>query len=251
MDGAIAGSRLRALLVVLALEPGRVVSISRLTDGVWGDDPPARAANALQVLISRLRKSLDVPIESHPAGYRLVIDPDEVDVTRFERLVASVRLADDPTKAQVLREALALWRGPALQDVADQDFFQPHAAKLAELRLTATEDRVDADLRLGHDPTSELTALVAEHPLRERLIGALMRALCATGGTSEALTVYETARQTIANELGADPSAELSALHTSILRMPPEYVITNLSAACARPNCSSSSAALLRESETR
>ncbi|SMD14833.1 BTAD domain-containing putative transcriptional regulator [Kibdelosporangium aridum] len=218
VDGTVAGSRLRALLVVLALEPGRVVSISRLIDGVWGDDPPARAPNALQVLISRLRKSLDVPIESHPAGYRLVIDPDDVDVSRFERLVASVRTADDPTKAQVLREALGLWRGPALQDVADQDFFQPHAARLTELRLTALEDRTEADLRLGQDPTTELTALVTDHPLRERLVGALMRALCATGRTNEALTVYETARQALADELGADPSAELSALHTSILR---------------------------------
>ncbi|MET0235932.1 MAG: BTAD domain-containing putative transcriptional regulator [Kibdelosporangium sp.] len=215
--GAVAGARLRALLIVLALRPGQVVSMNRLIDGVWSDDPPAKAANALQVLVSRLRKA-NVPIESQPAGYRLLVDPDEVDASRFERLLAVARSSDDVTKARLLREALGLWRGPALQDVAAEEFFQPHVTRLNELRLTAIEDRVEAELRLGEDPTIELTALVADHPLRERLVGALMRALATAGRANEALTVYETAREALVERLGADPSPELSALHTSILR---------------------------------
>jgi pentatricopeptide repeat protein len=212
-----AGARLRTLVMVLALEPGRLVSTGRLVDGIWGEDPPSGAVNALQALVSRLRKALpDAVIESHPAGYRLVLDPDSVDVIRFERLVASAKSASDP--AGVLREALALWRGPALQDVADDEFFQPHVARLTELRLVATEDRVEAELRLGRDLTNELTALVTEHPLRERLVGSLMRALCAAGRVNEALAVYERTREALADALGADPSPELSALHTSILR---------------------------------
>nr|WP_225955246.1 BTAD domain-containing putative transcriptional regulator [Kibdelosporangium phytohabitans] len=230
VSGEISGSRLRALLIALALRPGRVVPVSRLVDGVWGDDPPARAINALQVLVSRLRKAVDVPIESHPAGYRLVIDPDEVDATRFEHLVSSARAAPDPARAALLREAADLWRGSALQDVADREYFQPDVTRLTELRLTAIEDRAEADLRLGHDPSAELADLVAQHPTRERLAGALMRALSANGRPNEALTVYETARQALAGGLGADPSAELSALHTSILRGTSDQPRTNLRA---------------------
>ncbi|MBP2320987.1 putative ATPase/DNA-binding SARP family transcriptional activator [Kibdelosporangium banguiense] len=217
VTGAVAGARLRALLIALALEPGQVVSMSRLIDGVWAQDPPAKASNALQVLVSRLRKA-DLPIESQPAGYRLALDPDEVDATRFERLVTAARSADDATKSRLLREALGLWRGPALQDVADEEFFQPRITRLNELRLTAIEDRAEAELRLGEDPTAKLTALMADNPLRERMAGALMRALAASGRANEALTVYETTREALAEQLGADPSPELSALHTSILR---------------------------------
>nr|WP_042190324.1 BTAD domain-containing putative transcriptional regulator [Kibdelosporangium sp. MJ126-NF4]CEL19242.1 Signal transduction response regulator / Disease resistance domain-containing protein [Kibdelosporangium sp. MJ126-NF4]CTQ94959.1 Signal transduction response regulator / Disease resistance domain-containing protein [Kibdelosporangium sp. MJ126-NF4] len=230
VSGVVSGSRLRALLIVLALEPGRVVPVSRLIDGVWGDDPPARATNALQVLVSRLRKGLDVVIESHPVGYRLVIDPDEVDASRFERLVSAARPAADPVRAAQLREALELWRGQALQDVDGQEFFQPHVTRLTELRLTAIEDCADAETRLGHDPSAELSALAARHPTRERLAGALMRALCAHDRTNEAVAVYETTRQALADELGTDPSAELSALHTSILRGTTQRPRTNLRA---------------------
>src|SRR5262249_20738938 len=147
-------------------------------------------------------------------GYRLAIEPDAVDVTRFERLVAAGRsaLASDPAAAtRMLGDALALWRGPALLDVSGGDFFAAPATRLTELGLEAIEDRVDADLRLGRgaDLTAELTSLVAEHPLRERLVGALIRALCAAGRPAEALTVYERARAALAEELGADPSPEL------------------------------------------
>jgi pentatricopeptide repeat protein len=214
-DGAlveVAGARLRTLLIVLALEPGRVVPTARLVDGIWGESPPARAVNAVQALVSRLRRV--VPIESHPAGYQVVV---ETDVTQFERLVTAARSASDDEAAQILREALGLWRGPALMDVAES--FAASTARLEELRLTALEDRIEADFRLGGiDLTDELSALVAEHPLRERLVGALMRALCAAGRPAEALTVYERARKALAETLGADPSPELSALHTSVLR---------------------------------
>jgi predicted ATPase/DNA-binding SARP family transcriptional activator len=220
----VGGARLRTLLIVLALEPNRVVSSDLLIDGIWGDHPPVGAANALQALVSRLRRALPgVEVESHPAGYRLVIDPDAVDVARFERLVAAGRsaLSEDPSAAaRTLRAALDLWRGPALPDVAGADFFRAPVARLSELRMAALEDRIEADLRLGRggELTTELTSLVAGHPLRERLVGDLMRALCAAGRPAEALTVYARAREALAEELGADPSPELSALHTAVLR---------------------------------
>src|SRR5262245_13759122 len=220
----VAGLRLRTLLVALALSPGRLVSTTTLVDAVWGDQPPAGAVNALQALVSRLRRSLPgAQVESHPAGYRLVIDPDGVAVTGFERLVATGRAAlpDDQAQAvQTLRAALDLWRGPALVDVADQEFFQAPIARLEELRLTTTEDAVDAGLRLGRGPelVDELTALALEHPMRERLVGALMRALSEAGRPAEALVVYERTRGALADQLGTDPSPALSALHTAVLR---------------------------------
>ncbi|HET9139354.1 AfsR/SARP family transcriptional regulator [Actinophytocola sp.] len=216
----VPGARLRTLLIMLALDPGRVVGTARLIDGIWADAPPAGAGNALQALVSRLRRAVPVPVESHPAGYRLVIEPDEVDVSRFERLVATARTADPATTAATLRAALALWRGPALLDVAEVDAFAAALTRLTELRLAATEDRVEADLRLGRggELVTELTTLVAEHPLRERLAAALIRALCAAGRPAEALTVYDRTRRALADALGADPGPELAALHTAVLR---------------------------------
>jgi predicted ATPase/DNA-binding SARP family transcriptional activator len=225
-DGAlveVAGARLRTLLILLALATGRVAGTERLIDGVWGTRPPAGAANALQALVSRLRRTLpEAVIESHPAGYRLVVEPDVVDVTRFERLVAAGRqaLADEPARAAtLLTQALVLWRGPALLDATGTEL-TPVRTRLDELRLTAVEDRVDAELRLGRgaELVTELTALVAEHPLRERLAGALMRALCAAGRPAEALSVFEQTKAVLAEELGTDPSPALVALHTAVLR---------------------------------
>ncbi|SDU62999.1 BTAD domain-containing putative transcriptional regulator [Jiangella alkaliphila] len=223
----VAGARLRTLLIILAIAPGRLVPAAQLVDGIWGDDPPAGAANALQALVSRLRRALPgLAVESHPAGYRLALDPDAVDAARFERLVAAARSApDDAALEDGLRAALALWRGPALLDVAESEYFEAARARLEELRLTATEDRVDAALRLGRGAglTTELTTLVAEYPLRERLVGQLLRALVAAGRPAAALAAYERTREALADELGTDPSAELAALHTSILRgeLPP------------------------------
>ncbi|MEU4536051.1 BTAD domain-containing putative transcriptional regulator [Streptosporangium sp. NPDC023825] len=226
-DGAVVevpGIRLRALLAALALEPGRIVSRGRLVDWIWGQRPPADEVNALQALVSRLRRVLpDGVIEAESGGYRLAVAPDAVDVHRFEQLVGQARAAAEPAaRADLLRSALALWRGTAMEDVAprDSDVFDAAVARLGELHVAALGDRVDADVRLGRGPelVSELTELVATHPLREGFVAALMRALAEAGRGAEALTVYQRTRERLAEELGADPSAELSALHTALLR---------------------------------
>ena len=225
-DGVLAdvpGARLRGLLVALALETGRVVPKATLVDWIWGEHPPSDAANALQRLVSRLRKVLpEGSVEGLTDGYRLRVEPDAVDAVRFERLVSQTRNDEDPRGVSRLREALALWRGAALQDIGLQESttFDAAATRLEGLRLAAMEDRFDAEISLGHgvDLVTELTDLVAAHPMRERLVAALMRALVATGRDSEALLVYERARETLADELGVDPSPELSALHVALLR---------------------------------
>jgi predicted ATPase/DNA-binding SARP family transcriptional activator len=219
----IGGVRLRTLLILLALEPGRVLTIRRIVEALWEDDPPGHAANAVQALVSRLRRAVpDIVIESTSVGYRLNVSPDAVDVPRFERLVATGRaeLAGDPAKAATtLRGALALWRGPALADAADAAFAQAPMARLTEQRLAAIEDRIEADLRTDvRPPAEELEELVTQHPVRERLAGQLMRALVAAGRPADALTVYERVRRALADQLGVDPSPELAALHLEILR---------------------------------
>ncbi|WP_091033528.1 BTAD domain-containing putative transcriptional regulator [Glycomyces harbinensis] len=225
-DGVLAdvpGARLRALLIALALEPRRVVQKSTLVDWIWGEYPPADAANALQRLVSRLRKTLpDGSIEGQTGGYRLEVSPDDVDALRFERLVAQARNEDEAGRVRLLREALGLWRGPAMQDVGLQDgaAFDAAVTRLESLRLSAMEDRFDAEIATGHgaDLVPQLTDLVAAQPMRERLVGALMRALAAAGRGSEALVVYENTREALADALGVDPSPELSALHVALLR---------------------------------
>ncbi|MDX3191113.1 BTAD domain-containing putative transcriptional regulator [Streptomyces sp. MN03-5084-2B] len=222
-DGALAevpGARLRGLLVALALEPGQVVPKATLVDWIWGEHPPAEAPNALQRLVSRLRKALpDGSVDGRPTGYRLVVAPDDVDAVRFERLVGQARKDDDPRR---LREALALWRGSAMQDVElpESAAFEAAVTRLEGLRLAALEDRFDAESRLGGgaELVTELTDLVSAHPMRERLVAALMRALVATGRDTEALLVYERTRETLADSLGVDPSPELSEVHVALLR---------------------------------
>jgi len=225
-DGAhadVPGGRLRGLLVALALNPGHVVPKATLVDWIWGEHPPADAANALQRLASRLRKVLpEGSVEGQPDGYRLLVESDAVDAVRFERLIGQVRDDDDPQRVEWLREALALWRGTAMQDVglADSSALDAAVTRLERLRLTAMEDRFDAEIGLGRgaDLVSELTDLVAANPLRERLVAALMRALAASGRDSEALQVYQRTREALVDELGVDPSPELSALHVALLR---------------------------------
>jgi DNA-binding SARP family transcriptional activator len=197
-DGIVAevpGARLRGLLVALALEPGRVVQKATLIDWIWGERPPSDAVNALQRLVSRLRKALPAGlIEGQTDGYRLTVEPGAVDAVRFEGLVGQARTGEDPRRAQLLREGLALWRGAAMQDVGLQESaaFDAAVARLEGLRLTAMEDRFDAEISLGHgaELVTDLTDLVAAHPLRERLVAALMRALVADGRGTEALLVY-------------------------------------------------------------
>ena len=223
-DGAFAdvpGARLRGLLVALALTPGHVVPKATLVDWIWGEHPPADATNALHRLVSRLRKALpDGSVEGHTNGYRLTVEPDAVDAVRFERLVAQAR--EEPRRVRLLREALALWRGAALQDVdlAGSAAFDAAITRLEGLRLTALEDRFEAEVGLGHgvELVAELTDLVAAHPLRERLVAALMRALVAAGRDTDALLTYQRTRESLADALGVDPSPELSALHVALLR---------------------------------
>jgi predicted ATPase/DNA-binding SARP family transcriptional activator len=219
----VPGARLRALLIALALNPGHVVPKATLVDWIWGDHPPSDAANALHRLVSRLRKALpEGVVEGQTDGYRLRVEPDAVDAVRFERLVAHARNDEDPQGVRRLREALALWRGAAMQDVGlpDSTAFDAAVTRLEGLRLTAMEDRFDAEISLGHgvELVTELTDLVAAHPVRERLVAALMRALVATGRDTEALLVYKRTREILADELGVDPSPELSALHVALLR---------------------------------
>ena len=225
-DGVLAdvpGARLRALLIALALEAGQAVPKATLVDWIWGERPPPGAANALQRLVSRLRKALpEGLVEGQTDGYRLSVEPDAVDAVRFERLVGRARNDGDPRRVSMLREALAMWRGAAMQDVGLQDSaaFDAAVTRLEGLRLTAMEDRFEAEVSLGHtvELVTELTDLVAAHPLRERLVAALMRALVAAGRDTEALLVYQRTRETLAGALGVDPSPQLSALHVALLR---------------------------------
>jgi predicted ATPase/DNA-binding SARP family transcriptional activator len=216
----VPGARLRGLLIALALEPGHVVPKAALVDWIWGEHPPAEAANALQRLVSRLRKALpEGSVEGQPDGYRLNLDPDAVDAVRFERLVTRARNDDDP---RLLREAVALWRGAAMQDVGlvESEAFDAAVTRLEALRLTAVEDRFDAEAGAGRgaELVAELTDLVAAHPVRERLVAALMRALAAAGRDTEALLVYQRTREALADALGVDPSPELAAVHVALLR---------------------------------
>ncbi|MEU5863346.1 BTAD domain-containing putative transcriptional regulator, partial [Nonomuraea sp. NPDC047529] len=219
----VPGVRLRALLAALALEPGRIVTRARLVDWIWGARPPADEINALQALVSRLRRLLpEGVIEAESGGYRLAVPREAVDVCRFEQLIVQARSAEPADRADLLRSALELWRGAPMSDIVmqDSDTFDAVVTRLDDLHVDAIGDRVEADLRLGRgaELVSELTGLVAAYPLREGFVAALMRALAEAGRGNEALTVYQRTRERLAEELGADPSAELSALHTALLR---------------------------------
>ncbi|MCX5069608.1 tetratricopeptide repeat protein [Micromonospora lupini] len=220
----IHGARLRRLLILLALAPGRVMSVAHLVDALWEDEPPAAAGNALQALVSRLRRAVPgLGVDARPGGYQLTVDPEAVDLHRFEAAVLAGRalLPADPGAARkLLDEALALWRGSALADVADAPFARAPLARLDELRLTATEELIEARSAL-EDPAHLvpwLRELVTVHPLRERLAGQLIRTLHRAGRPSEALAAYERLRTDLADTLGADPGPELAALHLAVLR---------------------------------
>ncbi|KAB1926806.1 AfsR/SARP family transcriptional regulator [Micromonospora noduli] len=219
----VPGARLRGLLTALALNPGHVVPKGTLVDWIWGEHPPSDAANALHRLVSRLRKALpEGAIEGQTDGYRLLVEPDVVDAVRFERLVGLARDDEGPQRVRRLREALDLWRGAAMQDVGlvDSTALDAAVTRFDRLRLTALEDRFDVEVSLGRGPelVAELTDLVAAHPVRERLVLALMRALAASGRDNEALLVYQRTSEVLADALGVDPSPELAALHVALLR---------------------------------
>ena len=224
-DIRIGGARLRALLIRLALEPGRTVPVESLTGSLWPDTLLADRAHALQALVSRLRRALPEPalLEGVPGGYRLRLPPAAVDVTHFEKLRQEgrrrLRESDPAYAGRVLREALALWRGEPLTDVRDLPFAAQEINRLTELQLTALEDRIAADLECGADDlAAELEGLTASHPSRERLHALLLRALHAEGRQSEALRAYAGYRRQLADQLGSDPGPELRAAHLAVLR---------------------------------
>jgi DNA-binding SARP family transcriptional activator len=221
---ALGGPKPRALFAALALEPGRVVSVDRLVEAIWPGDPPDSAVHAIQVYVSQLRKTLGPVIATHALGYELQLAPERIDVHRFTRLAQEgrdARASGDPVAAEgATREALALWRGPALADFLYEPFAQNEIARLEELRTVVLEDRVDADLALGRhaELVSELEALVQAQPLRERPRAQLMLALYRSGRQADALAAYRAARETLVEELGIDPGPELRELEAAILR---------------------------------
>ncbi|BCL32501.1 BTAD domain-containing putative transcriptional regulator [Streptomyces aurantiacus] len=225
-DGAAAevrGARLQTLVAVLALAAGREVARSDLLEALWDDDLPSAPDNALQALVSRLRRTLPgLAVESSPTGYRLLVRRDDVDALRFESLVSAVGAArgDPERRAALLRDALALWRGPALAGLTTTGVVRAHATRLEELRRRAREERIDADLARGGAAglVAELAGLVSEDPLRETSRVQLMRALHAAGRRTEALAVYEDARTQLVEAYGIDPSAELHQAYLDVLR---------------------------------
>jgi predicted ATPase/DNA-binding SARP family transcriptional activator/Tfp pilus assembly protein PilF len=232
----LGGAKQRALLAVLLLDAGAVVPTERLVDELWGEDPPETARSVLQVYVANLRKVLEPArpkravggvLRTQPPGYLVDLSPGELDLLRFERLAGEGRaaLADgDPAQAaRLLRQALDLWRGPALAGVDLQASGLGEAARLEEQHLAAVEDRIQAELGTGrhHELTGELEALVAAHPLRERLHGQLLVALYRSGRQAEALAAYRRMRETLAEQLGIDPGRPLQDLERAILAQDP------------------------------
>ncbi|MFJ8577828.1 AfsR/SARP family transcriptional regulator [Micromonospora sp. NPDC093277] len=222
----IGGARLRRLLILLALEVGRTVTVEALTEALWAETAPSDPTNAVQSLVSRLRRALPVTSALHSAhgGYRLALPREAVDAYRFERLARegqrALRAGDPATATTRLDEALSLWRGPALADATDARYAAAAAARLEELRISALEDRAEADLVAGRGDqlVAELEELAARHPLRERIRALLMSALYGTGRQAEALRSYEEFRARLAEELGVDPSPRVRDLHVAMLR---------------------------------
>ena len=225
------GSRMqRRLLALLLVHDGAPVSVERVIDVLWAGEPPSSAPKGVHAYASRLRAALGegAPLESGPHGYRLVVDDHDLDARRFEQLVATARtyLDDDPGEAAAsLAEALALWRGPAYGEFAHEEFAQPEAVRLDELRLSATEDAFAARLACGDGGVvAELEAFTAANPLRERPHAQLMTALAQAGRQSEALAVYARLRDRLADDVGLEPSPALAQLEADILRQTPEVM---------------------------
>jgi predicted ATPase/DNA-binding SARP family transcriptional activator len=226
----IPGAKERALLADLLVNARRVVPADRLIDDLWGEHPPGNPGNALQGRVSQVRRALGPAgarlLATRPPGYAIQVDPDQVDASRFERLVAEAARAagnGSPDAARLLEEALGLWRGPALAEFADQPWAQAEAVRLEELRLAAVEHRAELALAAGEHAglVGELETLAAAHPARERPRGQLMLALYRSGRQADALAVYQQTRAVLAEELGIDPSPELQRLHQAILTQDP------------------------------
>ncbi|MGW2649916.1 AfsR/SARP family transcriptional regulator [Streptomyces sp. NPDC001393] len=233
------GAKQRALLGTLVVKAGHNVSVQRLIDELWGEHPPANAANALQLQVTRLRRLLSGPQGRTPGrpaphpwivttsrGYALQLDAVDTDAARFQHLVERGRrvLRDDPGQAgELLRRALELWRGPALEGSVLGDICAGRAAQLEEQRLTALEMMYDAYLRTGRhrEITAELMELTTDHPMRERFYDLLMVAFYRCGRQAEALGVYERARNRMVHELGVEPGPALRGLMEAILHHDP------------------------------
>jgi DNA-binding SARP family transcriptional activator len=214
----------RALLAFLLLHANELVSSDRLIDELWGAEAPRTATASLQNYVSRLRKALGADVlVSRPGGYLLRVDPERFDLARFDRLVAEAHASPATERAELLRSALALWRGPPLEDLVFEEFAQAEIAQLADRRLAATEERIDAELELGlgAELVDELETLIAAHPLRERPHRQLMLALYRAGRQADALAAYQEARRMLGDELGLEPGEELRALERRILGQDP------------------------------
>jgi predicted ATPase/DNA-binding SARP family transcriptional activator len=236
----IPDSKVRALLADLLVHEGRLVSADRLVDDIWGDALPVNPGKTLQTRVWQLRRAMEEAepggrdlLVFRPPGYLLQISPDAVDMGQFELLTTRARSANDAAeRAQLLTEALALWRGPAFADFADAGFARHAVLRLEEQRLAALEEQAEAQLVLGVESAGELGELVAKYPLRERLRAVHMRALYSAGRQSEALSSYGELRELLAEEHGLDPGPDLVALHHAILNqtLSPAKPPTNLPA---------------------
>jgi DNA-binding SARP family transcriptional activator len=217
----LGGPKQRALLAMLLLETGRVVSLDRLVDALWAGGPPPTAVASLQNFVAQLRKALgpDV-IETRQPGYLVRLEPEQLDLARLRRIVDEARASEPARRAELLDEALALWRGEPLAEFRYDTFAQEEIARLEEFRLALVEERAEAKLAIGAhgDLVTELEALVRAHPLRERLRAQLMLALYRSGRQAQALEVYRQGRELLVEELGLEPSPLLRGVHASILR---------------------------------
>jgi DNA-binding SARP family transcriptional activator len=218
----------RALLAVLLLSRNRVVSVDRLIDDLWGEEPPDTATKALQGYVSQLRKALGADrVLTKPPGYSLRVEADELDLDRFELLVREGRelltAGDSKAAAQRLGEALELWRGTPFAEFLAEPFARDAGARLEDTRLAALEERIEADLALGRHARllPELEELVAHEPLRERPRAQLMLALYRSGRQADALELYRQTRETLNEELGIEPSLELQELERRMLQHDP------------------------------
>ena len=229
---SLPSGRGRALLALLLLHAGEPVSADRLIDELWGEDPPPTARTVVHGLVSKLRRVLGrgshearprTIVQTSRSGYWLDIEPDAVDAHRFKQLIDEARVGTADVRATRLSDALALWRGPALADFSYEPFAQRAIAALEELRVQAMEDRIEADLALGHAAhlVPELEQMVQDHPFRERLRGSLMLALYRSGRQTDALQAYRDARSVLVEELGLEPGPALRQLQTAILKQDP------------------------------
>jgi DNA-binding SARP family transcriptional activator len=233
---ALIGRNQRSVLALLLLRANEVVSTERLVDHIWGEQPPRTAVTSLQNAISQLRKAVGADLlVTRPPGYLLAVEPEQLDVARFERLLREARAAAGPERGRLLGEALALWRGPALADLQLEAFAVEEAQRLEELRLVATEEWLDTQLELGRhaEVVADVESLLRANPLRERPRGQLMLALYRSGRQAEALKAYHEGRRLLVDELGIEPGRALQQLYAQILRQ--ERILETTAAGAAAP----------------